>query len=183
MAMYEFMKNPNESLFISYSNTSGHQDSPIYRKYKSRFFTQESTSCGHRPKVVIIDDYLSFSLKNRNGLYWSLPPITDELVIFSTPTKLYDKRDFAFIKFIKANGLSLSHPTVKDYLNDIKSKDVDVSVDLEDLYYNFLTTPRVNIIMDDYFLNQNYLHRGKEMFGNNFERIRMECEGKFLKNE
>jgi len=181
MAMYEFLKNPDETLFITHNRNMLRDIPHLFDYYKDRFVSQSEMFIGKNYKRVVMDEYLMFDRKNRERLYDALPAMVQEVFIFSTPQKIYKRSDYAFIKFIKKNGIALTNKTVKDYILDVKSE--TLADDLFDLYYNFITHPQANIINDQYFLNKEKYHQGKEIFGNNFDRIATECKGQFLKYE
>lgn len=142
MGVYEYLKNPKDSIFIVKNN---HIASYISEKYDFSFDERknivsipmlEKFICSKSFNKVIIDEYLFFTLKERKMIYKIFPNLEDdsEIYIFSTPKKVYSINDIERVK-----GL-------KEYNQTPETND-------EDLYYNFLTDNDVKIIHNRLYYN------------------------------
>ena len=151
-AIYEFLKHPEESLFVV---PKLEMIKPIYDIIGQKFNNIISENMfetfirGKRYKTLILDEYMFFSNSNKRNIYNQyhyLKP--DNLYIFSTSDKKYDLKIIDFIKEHKKNF------PLTDLINNYQIKTNDISEasesEITELYYNFLTDD--HIILADYKL-------------------------------
>jgi len=174
LASYEFLKSPDNSIFITH-NSNSYRNFSFYPEYKNHFFSQNSKFRGKYDFLinrVIMDEYLLFDVKNRQYLRGALGSLgVREYFIYSTPNKMYDKDDFDFIKKYKESHLYFDKDDklIKKYISDKLSGIINLYTTIKEynerfdevydnlycLYHSYLTDPNVNIINNDYFLNKN----------------------------
>jgi hypothetical protein len=163
-AIFEFLKNPEETLFISYDDKN---ISRILNNYKNNCISQHKDILqfirGRRFNKIIIDEYLYFKIKNQIKLYNDIRYLKinfygiEELFIFSSPNKIINNLIFNTIKntknynydiFINVLTLQLSNNSKIDLLKFFLKK----IITLEEYYYlcnSFLTDSDINIINDN----------------------------------
>jgi len=166
-AMYEFVKDPDNTIFVTHSyDMVKHIHDRVGGNIKN--FTSshqfKNKIIGRRPINIILDEYMFF--KNRDEVYKEIQVIQPENVyIFSTSDKLYDKKLF---DFVKENKRTTSY---KDLLIKYGDKLTDyIEKQIYDLYYNFLTDD--DTILIDFDFSGNMKDRseligilGKEQYG------------------
>ncbi|MFA5297857.1 MAG: hypothetical protein WC389_06570 [Lutibacter sp.] len=135
-AMYEFVKDPDNTIFVTHNydmvkyihnRVGGNlKNFTSSNQFKNKIIVR-------RPKNIILDEYMFF--KNRDEIYKEIQVIQPENVyIFSTSDKLYDKKIF---DFVKENKRTTSY---QDLLQKYGDKLTDyIEKQIYDLYYNFLT--------------------------------------------
>lgn len=161
-AIYEFNKDPENSIFITHKRDMIRHllDMGFPKKYEHKIFTQETyNSLGNYGKLrknsdrVIIDEYLYFSNENQKNIYFKLHQNGfKELYIFSSPSKTYSKESYELGRAVKNNpsllDLNLKNiirPEIYDeylYLKDNFLTDIDVEVKFDGKYPNFKTELR-----------------------------------------
>lgn len=166
-AMYEFVKDPDNTIFVTHSyDMVKHIHDRVGGNIKN--FTSsnqfKNKIIGRRPKNIILDEYMFF--KNRDEIYKEIQVIQPENVyIFSTSDKLYDKKLFDFVKENKRRT------SYQDLLKKYGDKLTDyIEKQIYDLYYNFLTDDDTILIDFDFSVNmkdRSYLINilGKEQYG------------------
>jgi hypothetical protein len=172
LATYEFMKNPENSIFIGYNEVSV-EKLPFYEKYRKNVFTTYNANQfikGHKIDNVILDEYLCFGINIRKELYNLLPTYIKNYFIFSSPNKLYDLELFNYVKEAKSKNIPLSELSIKNYTVE----------DVEDLYYNYLTDKDTTIIHDKYFFNPHKPIKNECYLSDT--SYQCEIEGKYLSN-
>lgn len=103
-AVYEFLKDPDDTLFISHNYNSARflfKRLNLDSKYRKNFLCEESMTKtkSHEYKKVIMDEYFFFDLKFRKILPSIIYPLgIEEVYAFSTPYCLYDKNMLEFVK-------------------------------------------------------------------------------------
>ena len=166
-AMYEFVKDPDNTIFVTHSyDKVKHIHDRVGGNIKN--FTSsnqfKNKIIGRRPKNIILDEYMFF--KNRDEIYKEIQVIKPENVyIFSTSDKLYDKKLF---DFVKENKRTTSY---QDLLKKYEDKLTDyIEKQIYDLYYNFLTDDDTTLIDFDFSGNMKDRSEligilGKEQYG------------------
>ncbi len=146
-AMYEFVKDPDNTIFVTHSydmvkhihdRVGGNiKNFTSSNQFKNKFI-------GRRPKNIILDEYMFF--RNRDEIYKEIQVINPENVyIYSTSDKLYDKKLF---DFVKENKRTTSY---QDLLKKYGDKLTDyIEKQIYDLYYNFLTDDDTILIDVDF---------------------------------
>ncbi len=166
-AMYEFVKDPDNTIFVTHSydmvkRIHDRVGGNIKNFTSSNQF--KNKIIGRRPKNIILDEYMFF--KNRDEIYKEIQVIQPENVyIFSTSDKLYDKKLFDFVKENKRRT------SYQDLLKKYGDKLTDyIEKQIYDLYYNFLTDD--DTILIDFDFSGNMKDRseligilGKEQYG------------------
>ena len=146
-AMYEFVKDPDNTIFVTHNyemvkyvhNRVGGNlkniTSSNHFKYKI---------VGRRLKNIILDDYMFF--KNRDEIYKEIQVIQpDNVYIFSTSDKLYDKKIF---DFVKENKRTTSYQDLLQKYGDKLTECIEKEI--YSLYYNFLTDDDTILIDADF---------------------------------
>lgn len=165
--MYEFVKDPDNTIFVTHSydmvkRIHDRVGGNIKNFTSSNQF--KNKIIGRRPKNIILDEYMFF--KNRDEIYKEIQVIQPENVyIFSTSDKLYDKKLFDFVKENKRRT------SYQDLLKKYGDKLTDyIEKQIYDLYYNFLTDD--DTILIDFDFSGNMKDRseligilGKEQYG------------------
>jgi len=156
MAMYEFRKNPNETLYV-YHNQMSAEDVSQLLGVRNNVCTQErfisrDAFRGKKITRVIFDEFLFFS--KIKAVYETYNEYLNdaELLIYSTPHKIYDKVMFDTVlnckqyegSFARAidNFLSVKqmYGSKKTYVSESEKEE------LSELYFNFITDPDVKIL-------------------------------------
>lgn len=142
-AIYEFLKNPEETLLITFNEKMCHY---IYTNFLrvdnhkniigvNKFLSRDLYL--NRSKTIIIDEYLFFNPEQAIDLYQKIinTNYIENLIIFSTPIKKYNKEVFDLVKKLKPIlQWQMCHKVIKQLL------DIEVKVeDVRELYFNFLT--------------------------------------------
>jgi hypothetical protein len=146
-AMYEFAKDPENTIFVTHNfDMVKHIHNRIGGNIKN--FTSanqfHNKIIGRRPKNIILDEYMFF--KNRDEIYKEIQVIQPENVyIFSTSDKLYDKQ---ILDFVKENKRTTSYQDLLIKYGDKLTEYVEKQI--YDLYYNFLTDDDTILIDIDF---------------------------------
>jgi hypothetical protein len=142
-AIYEFTKEPNNTIFISYNEnrlSDIHNLLDCDVKYLTTSHKCISKLRCIKPKNIIIDEYMSFD--NKDSIYKHIQTMQlDNLYIYSSPNKSYNSDLFYFVKYYKCN-MSYQDILIK-YGNKLTDS---IEKDIYDLYYNFITDDDVIII-------------------------------------
>lgn len=146
-AMYEFLKDPDNTFFVTHDDDMVEY---IHNRVGGNLKNFASSNqfkykiLGRRPKNIILDEYMFF--ENRDEIYKKIHVIKPENVyIFSTSDKLYDKKIF---DFVKENKRTTSY---QDLLQKYGDKLTDyIEKQIYDLYYNFLTDDDTILIDVDF---------------------------------
>jgi hypothetical protein len=142
-AIYEFLKNPEETLLITFNENMCHHICKNFLrvdKHKNiigvnKFLNRDLYL--NRSKTIIIDEYLFFNPEQAIDLYQKIinTSYIENLIIFSTPRKKYNKEVFDLVKKLKPIlQWQMCHKVIEQLL------DIEVKVeDVRELYFNFLT--------------------------------------------
>lgn len=166
-AMYEFVKDPDNTIFVTHNyEMVKYVHNRVGGNLKN--FTSsnqfKNKIIGRRPKNIILDEYMFF--KNRDEVYKEIQVIQpDNVYIFSTSDKLYDKKIF---DFVKENKRTTSYQDLLQKYGDKLTEYIEKQI--YDLYYNFLTDDDTILIDVDFGGNmkdKSYLIGilGKEQYG------------------
>jgi len=169
-ALYEFSKNPENSVFITHSQRENIRYE-LFKKHKNKIFTQDSNFRGIRVDKIIVDEYMLFSEKQKIRLYHELQQIgASEIYIFTTLDKIYNKYIFKFVVECKK---STYQPNIENFENYIKMNNVDFTLkednlkvvenEINSLYNNFITDPDCKIIFEKDFLNRQLIEEKTKM--------------------
>jgi len=192
LAIYEYLKNPKESLLIFCNNDmvnnvkkklvlNGHNDT-------NNIITQNQIITkirGKRYKNLILDEYFFFTKKNKREIYENLYLMDLENVIaYTTSDKLYSSVIIDYIRLEKHNysytelfNLFIEkHPS---YINEFIKSGIDFKENFNDLYYNFLTDK-------DFIIMDKSIRLGGNINKNNMKKIlnpkeyQIEIENNFI---
>ena len=139
-ALYEYFKDPENS-FLIVKNVERVKNRLININKSLLNNIINSNQLTKRIKnkfvnTIIIDDYLFFSPKEKKELYELInKSYYKDIVIISSADKIYDKKLLNSIKNIKS-----SYRCIPISENVVEKKKIN------DLYYNFLTDPKTDII-------------------------------------
>lgn len=196
LAIYEFLKEPENSLLIVYDNKQIKNiiDKKIIPdKFLNRIFHYENFSSkirGIKFKIVIFDDYLMTSTEIRSeiniGMYATC---VEKIYCFSTPSKLYDKNILNFVKQVKKDErkmvieeyISKNQLLIEIYDLNIKTS-AQINNEIWDLFYNYLTDPETKIIHDKFFYNERIFNLENVSYFPDLERELTELKGEFIRN-
>lgn len=193
MAVSEFLRNPSQSLLICHNTHMA--DSLIKKinfdniKDRKNIISVGSlsnyTNCDNTFKKIILDEYLFYTLKQRKEIYEILLPsldINSEIIIYSTPSKIYNQILFNRIKKYKQQNKSIDEiiyeiskcPKLFIPLNDLN--------DIAELYYNFITEPNIKIIdVNSYkYISPIILSNHENRYGFNDMMIKTEIHGQYI---
>jgi hypothetical protein len=175
MALYEFSKDPENTIFVSPNTESvEYLKHKVNKEYVNNFISSSrfiNFIRGRSVKNLILDEYLIF--KNNKEIYKNITLIQPEnIYIFSTPCKTYDKEIFELVKNHKKN---YSVQELRRFLVHPFPEKID---ELDELYYNFISDEDTKLIRSfNPGLNQEYpYYLGHTSFIT-------EILGKFLKTE
>ena len=180
--IYEYMKNPTESIVIVHSNSMKQHivkmlDAANFKMNRKpeNIFSQHANIeqlvwyCEkHKVKKIFIDEYMCFSYKNMVKIIELMHHMSDtEIVAFSTSDKLYDKGLFDRIKYYKKYNHCKSL-----FFNFNNQKDSDK------LYVSMITDPDTMVIPTNFGKKElvcpaKYEHMNDEQF-------QTDIMGKFL---
>lgn len=142
-AIYEFLKNPEETLLITFNEKMCHHICKNFLRvdnHKNIIGVNKFLNCDlylNGSKTIIIDEYLFFNPEQAIDLYQKIinTSYIENLIIFSTPIKKYNKEVFDLVKKLKPIlQWQMCHKVIKQLL------DIEVKVeDVRELYFNFLT--------------------------------------------
>lgn len=156
-AVMEFLKNPKNTIFITYNNISKDEIIKKHKlgKYKNRFFSQTDRNIfiGREYETVIFDE---FTLIDKfNILYNDVTSSSRYLLIFcyGTMVKQYKETLYKFILFGKSINLT---PQMMIKTLRVLKIEFDEN-DIYDLYDSILTRQNVRIIDNKFKSNQPYL--------------------------
>lgn len=142
-AIYEFLKNPEETLLITFNENMCHHICKNFLrvdKHKNiigvnKFLNRDLYL--NRSKTIILDEYLFFNPEQAIDLYQKIinSNYIENLIIFSTPRKKYNKEVFDLVKKLKPIlQWQMCHKVIEQLLDiEVKAEDV------RELYFNFLT--------------------------------------------
>ncbi len=148
-AIYEFLKNPEETLLVTCNEDMRHYICRNFLrvdKHKNiiginRFLNRDLYLSGC--KTIILDEYLFFKPEQTIDLYQKIinSNYIENLIIFSTPSKKYNKEVFDLVKKLKPiSQWQMCHKIIEKLL------DIEVKIeDVRELYFNFLTDEDVEI--------------------------------------
>jgi len=146
-AIYEFLKDEENSLFVTHNFNNINNITSNYKLSKNNFVTYknlEQKLIGRRWKNIILDEYLFFDDKIK--LYELIKSNLKycNLFIYSTANKVYNKEIFEFVKEFKKK---YNFDEVVDLYNKfIKESTSDIIKEIKELYFNFLTDKDVILI-------------------------------------
>ena len=179
-AIYEYLKDPDNTIFVTHNSHSAQLIRDKVSGDMKNFILSEvfvNKLIDIRAKTIILDEYMSF--KNKDILYQKIKVIKPEnLFIFSTPNKSYDRVLFYLVKENK-NMVSY-HGILKKYSKDFELTK-EIEKDIYDLYYNFLTDSDTKIINQSTSkLPNNTIEQLKLQLTS--EQYLIEVKGEYLKN-
>jgi len=140
-AIHEFSKDPENTLFVTHSFDSAKliKDSVNSGNIISTSQLKNKT-LGWRPKNIILDEYMFF--ENKAEIYeiinYYIKP--ENVHVFSTSDKIYNLEIFNFVKNNKQKM------TFHDMLLNYPRLTKDISKQIHELYYNFLTDNDTKVI-------------------------------------
>lgn len=195
-AVYEFMKNPEETILVCANSQSkdellkklglvSHADNILGSAPSESFFR------GKKAKKIIYDEYLFLDYETR--LYFekmTLPFGIEEIYCFSTPQILYDRDTFDFVVNMKKENKAISIERQSDLcMNDLIIEMTDSTIrtsemireEIFELYYNYLTDPDTIIIHNDFFINQKISNLNNVSYFPDEYKELTELKGVFLK--
>jgi hypothetical protein len=175
MALYEFSKDPENTIFVSPNTASvEYLKCKVNKEYVSNFISSSrfiDFIKGRSVKNLILDEYLFF--KNNKEIYKNITLIQPEnIYIFSTPYRIYDKEIFELVKNHKKN---YSVQELSKFLSHPSSEKID---ELDELYYNFISDEDTKLIRS--FVS---MMDPKSFHYLNHTTFITEILGKFLKTE
>lgn len=170
LAIYELSKSPEDTIFIA-SNTENARYA-VKNLYASGRYGKNYLSSrgdiniirGFNTKKIILDEYCFFDEKFKIALTRDYKYINslEEILIFSTPKKIYKETDFNLVLESKITNIPLVNPTEDQY----------------ELLNSLLTEPNCTIIKNNSFLNKFNEEKIEEM--KKYGMGDKELYGKFL---
>jgi len=150
-AIYEFLKDPENSLFVTVNVETAKHIFDSIGKHKENIISSNKlveAIVGRKIKNVILDEYMFF--EKCDEIYKTIKLIQpDNVYIFSTSNKCYDKKLF---DFVKTNKETMSyHDLLKEYGDTLTDY---IQIEIYELYYNFLTD-NDTVIIDWNFSSSN----------------------------
>lgn len=156
-AINKFNENPTNSLLIVSDYLVNNIKTQIINNKENILSNEKLIKLNNKKYTnIILDEYLSFN--NKKIIYKKINEINpDNLFIYTTPTKMYNKKIF---EFIKKNKSKYDYQFILELIKTkfecnlfINSKNKlinkcikEIDKDIFDLYYNFLTDKDVNLI-------------------------------------
>ena len=142
IALYEYLKNPDETLFVVHNTNAVRYICDIINGDLNNFVSSKEILKrlrGRKIKRIILDEYLFFD--NIKELYLELSVLDiEELLIFSSYKVLYP--NFLF-EFVKRNKNSSYHDVCSLFTKTHKHS---INEQISDLYFNFITDQDMNLI-------------------------------------
>lgn len=195
-AVYEFLKDPKNTLFICHNNESREEvvkavGLPPSECHNIISASNQDNTRGRRFKRAIYDDYLSIDYETRYALqYWSVPLGVEEILCFSTSARLYDKSTFEFVAELKRDERILAFESSIDRVcfTDVLVEMTDVLIrtsekmkeEMYDLYHNYLTDPDTMIIHNEIFFNKKLYNLENVSYFPDGHKKLTELKGRFI---
>jgi len=188
LGIYEFIKNPEETLFVFHNVKQAKKLSGKIGGYKDNFISAGSfyNHCrGKKYKTIILDEFMFYEKKDKENIYKIITSVynNSNIYVFTTSDKIYKKNIFDFVKENKINN------SLEDLLKIYKEKNKHVFLSdldqIEVLYYDFITDSDTKFIHRkmDFFSKFNPklrdLSETKKIFGEN-DSFLNEIKGVFL---
>lgn len=194
LAVYEFLKDPDNSLLINFKSESLDKikkSGIIEKKHLNNLIFRLPNIDLNNYKRFIFDDYLFLSVDIREQFIQKINESpAEEIYCFSTPKILYDKKMFYFVKEMKKNKTDFSSKEwlerneVLVEINDptIKTK-LQVREELCDLFANHLTDPETTIINNKFFYNEKIYKLENVSYFPDIHKESTELRAEYLKND
>lgn len=160
IAKYEFLKNPEETIMICCKKQMINGE---LLKYKN-ILTQNNEIRSFKVKRLILDEYFFFSEKNKKRLFelTTKDYPFEEILIFSTPNKIYNEKLLNFVReHYPINDINQLHQQfIEEAYPDGISTNLESALydEITELSYNFIANPYFKIIDNDCFKNQKIRH-------------------------
>lgn len=195
--IYHFLVDPQNTLYVTFNKRS----IPDYlqKNYPNgcksiRQTNHHKALRSYKYKRAILDEYLFFEPKHRGELHLELEAAgVQEVIILSTPSRMYSKFLFDFVKYNKnlyPSVHQLMDELKKNYSNDyvrIEYEELAVQDEVSDLFNNYLTDSDCRIVDSDEcmksgaFLTHLHEQRLSDKSYMNSVNIDSEVYGKYLK--
>lgn len=148
MAIYEFNKDPDNTLFVCHNYELANFIRSKVGGDKKNFTSAEQFHqkvISRRPKNIILDEYMFF--KNKDEIYNDILQVIrpENLYIFSSSNKSYNKEVF---DFVKENKQTTSYVDLLDKYGDGLAD--YIKEEIYELYHNFLTDYDTHLIYGDF---------------------------------
>ncbi len=173
MALMEFLREPETTLLVVYNLEAVRLSKEQRKLYEGNIVSHKTFCSDHflRGNIqsftkVIFDEYCFYKdlKKVREKLIYPNFMELQEMVLYSTPNRVYDERLFSAIKQIKS----------KEYpFTPVLDKNAFFGFDMEivkELYYSFLTDPETKIIKPDFFRNKESEEGAINRYEESFDR-------------
>lgn len=197
-AVYEFMKNPEETILVCPNDECRKS---LLEKLESIKFSKniianapsEFFFRGKRAKRIVYDEYLLMDYETRSYFHeMTIPMGIDEIFCFATPQVLYDKNLFDFVVNTKKEKRALAFDLQSDLcMNELVLEITDstirtsdfVRAEIQELYHNYLTDPETKVINHQYFMNEKISNLQNVSFFPDEYREMTELKGIFLREK
>lgn len=182
-ALYEYLKDPENTIFISPNLQCAQMSCSKINGNKNNFISfgnLENKLVGKRPKTIILDEYMIWGKKEKiNSLINYLNP--ERLLIFSTSDKIYRQEVFDYVKKYKYDFAF--YVLESKFLNEYPqfNGNKEVLSQLFELYYNFITDNDIKLINSGFDSGILYKEGIKEILGD--YRFRLEILNEYLTDE
>lgn len=197
-AVYEFMKNPEETILVCPNSQSRKE---LLQRLGSAEFEKniipndpsETFFRGRKAKRMVYDEYLMMDYETRNYFHKMTIPIgVEEIFCFATPQELYDKNLFDFVVNMKKEKRNLFLDNQYDLcINELVLEMTDptirtpdyIEAEILELFHNYLTDPDTKIIHHQYLMNEKIGNlQNISYFPDEYKEL-TELKGAFIKEQ
>ena len=189
-AIYEFLKEPEETLLVFPTERLAQENREDYGYDNiigvNKLGNKISGGVLSKIKRIILDDYMLYEVKVKIYEFINkfCSRFLEEIYIFTTFDKRYNRDLFNIIKKIKKDGYIIQDLLETQILNFRLILDENSMQDIKDLYYNFVTDSDTKVIDTNLSINKGYKDEDYKEFlfrelGS--ERYKLEILNEYLK--
>lgn len=175
-AIYEFSKDPENTLFVTHSFDSAKLIKDSVNSVNVISASQlKNNTLGYRPKNIILDEYMFF--ENKAEIYDIVNNYIqpENLYVFSTSDKIYNLEIFNFVKNNKQKM------TFHDMLLNYPRLTKDITKQIHELYHNFLTDSDVKVIENNKSFDKEKVDNVYQIVSMGFENYGIQFLNSYLK--
>lgn len=175
----EFKKDTNNTFVIFHNRASIIGFNKRINEYNSNFFTIDELRGSKlreskQFKKIIINNYFNLQKSDKMFLYDYISSwYFDEVILISTPYKLYDSLLINLIQQAKLQQIDINK-----FCEIFKLFKFDI---IEEYWYNFITEPNINIIQNNILNNQDIINNVNNITLLSEEEYKTQILGKYKK--
>jgi hypothetical protein len=175
--IYEYEKDVDDTLIVMHNEKSIKHHQKKFNSNPKNLISSATFrrfTSGKKFKTIILDEWCFFP--NKKEIYEHIKTLNpDNLIIFSTPNRFYDVDVFNYVKECKKNNFTLNM-TLDKIMGMFMIYD---KLEVEDLYYDFITDPDVDLIKTNFGVIMEDREQFKESMG--LSKFELQINGNFFK--